>query len=61
MGKRYVISILVGPCSQEEAEGAMKAAHEVVDGLGLGPGTALDHWDEDEGCPGDMVEGVEIL
>ena len=62
LGRRYEISILIGPCTQEEAEGAMRQAHEAV--ADLGPGTALNFWDEEDGeggRPGDPVPTVDVI
>lgn len=62
--RRYEISILVGPCSQTEAERIMRAAHEVAVKAGGAPGTALNFWDEEDGSggsPGGPVEGVEVI
>jgi hypothetical protein len=58
-GLRYEVSILIGPCTQQEAEDAMVKAHEAV--KDLGPGTTLKLWNEEWCEPGDHVEGVEIL
>lgn len=61
-GLRYEISILVGPCSQEEAEEMMVAAHEAVkDTPNAGPGTILKFWDENHNRSGSFVDGVEVL
>ena len=38
---RYEISILVGPCSQNEAENAMQAAADAALKTGVRPGAAL--------------------
>ena len=54
--KRYEISILIGPCSEEEAIAALEVAHEAVASFPsanhLGPGSGLNEWDEENQQPG---------
>ena len=59
--QRYEISILVGPCSQEAAELLMVELHGIAVASGGEPGTSLNHWDEDDNCPGLGVEDVDVL
>ena len=59
--RRYEISVLIGPCSQEDAERIMLAVHAVAETEGGFPGTALNYWDEDENEPRDHLPSVDVL
>lgn len=59
--RRYEVSVLIGPCTQEHAESVMETLHEAADLMDGSPGTSLNYWDEENMQPGLPVDEVEVL